>query len=61
MYEHDKSLFLPVYVILAGVIILLVNLGIIPAGTARFWPVLFIVPALIKLSNFGPTNEKKDK
>lgn len=55
----DKSTFLPVYVILVGTIILLANLGILPAGVDRFWPVIFIVPALIKLSTFG-TKEKKD-
>lgn len=55
----EKELFWPVFMILAGTVILLVNLGFLPAETWRFWPLLVIIPALIKLSGFGVSEKKK--
>lgn len=58
---HDEGgVFLPVFLILVGTAILLVNLGILPPDTWRFWPVIFIVLGLYKLSGFG-IQEKKEK
>lgn len=54
-----NSLFWPVYVIIVGAIILLVNLGLLSRGLAAFWPIIFIIPGLLKLSTFG-TSEKKN-
>jgi hypothetical protein len=53
------SLFWPVYVIIVGAIILLVNLGVLNRGLTAFWPLIFILPGLLKLSAFGTPEKKK--
>lgn len=55
----EGGLFWPVFLILVGTAILLVNLGILPPDSWRFWPVIIIIPGLLKLSGFGMDEEKK--
>ncbi len=57
MEEH--GFFWPVFLILVGAAILMVNLGILPPETWRFWPLILIIPGLIKLSGFGDSLTKK--
>ncbi len=57
---QEKGFFWPVFLILVGTAILLVNLGVLPAETWRFWPILIILPGLLKLSGFwGEESNKK--
>lgn len=56
----EGGVFWPAFLILVGAAILLVNLGILPPETWRFWPIILILLGLIKLAGFGP-HKKKDK
>lgn len=56
---NDGGLFWPVFIILAGTAVLLVNLGVLPADTWRFWPIIFIFLGLFKLVGFGVSEKKK--
>jgi hypothetical protein len=55
----EKSFFWPVFFILAGTAALMVNFGVLPPESWRFWPLVVIIPALIKLSGFGASRKKK--
>lgn len=55
----EEGYFWPVYLILVGTAILLVNVGMLPQTVKAFWPLVIIIPGLIKLSGFGKTEEKK--
>ncbi len=39
----------PVFWILVGVTILLYNLGLLPAGTVHYWPVILVLAGLFAL------------
>ena len=56
----NKKLFWPVFAILVGVLALMVNLGYLPTGTIRYWPVLLVVWGLMKIAD-PPTPAKKSK
>lgn len=58
---HEGGMFWPVFLILTGTVILLVNLGILPPQLWRFWPIILIVLGLIKLSGLGEVGETKKK
>ncbi len=55
----EKGYFWPLFLIFVGTLILLVNLGILPPDTWRFWPIILIIPGLLKLSSFGIPKSKK--
>lgn len=58
MIVNDEGLFAPVFLIVIGALILLWNVGLLPQGAWRFWPLVLIIPGLIKLSGFGgPTGK----
>ncbi len=59
MLVHDEGMFAPVFLILVGALILLWNVGILPPGSWRFWPLILIIPGLIKISGFGDGLGKK--
>ena len=54
----EGGLFWPVFIIFAGTAVLLVNLGVLPPDTWRFWPVIFILLGLFKLVGFGVSEKK---
>ncbi len=57
--DMDRSgLFGPVFIILVGVLILLVNLGLLPPETWRFWPLILILFGLLKLIEPGVPEKK---
>jgi hypothetical protein len=45
--------------ILLGVLILMINLGYLPAGISRYWPILPIIWGLLKLSEVDEGRKKK--
>lgn len=45
-----KGLFWPVVAIMLGVVILMINMGYLPAGIARYWPILPVIWGLVKIS-----------
>jgi len=55
------GVFWPVFLILVGTVILLVNVGVLPPQTWRFWPLVFILLGLFKLSGFVDQGEGKNK
>lgn len=54
----SKQLFWPVAAILLGVVILMINLGYLPRGTAMYWPVLLVLWGLMKISDSGKSGKK---
>lgn len=58
---HGGGVFWPVFLILVGTAILLVNLGILPKQLWQFWPVVLIILGLLKLSGFSDQDEGKKK
>lgn len=56
---ETKKIFWPVFAILVGALALMVNLGYLPAGTIRYWPVLLVVWGLMKISDSGETKKSK--
>ena len=54
-----SKLFWPVVMILLGVLILMINLGYLPAGVSRYWPILPIIWGLLKLSEVDESRKKK--
>ena len=54
-----SNLFWPVVMIMVGVIILMINLGYLPAGTGRYWPILPIIWGLLKLCEVDEDKKKK--
>ncbi len=57
----NKKLFWPVFAILVGTLALMVNLGYLPAGTIRYWPVLLVVWGLMKIADTGIPAKKSKK
>lgn len=57
----EGGMFWPVFLILVGALILMVNVGILPPQLGRFWPVILIILGLIKLSGLGEAGETKKK
>ena len=55
----EGGVFWPVFLILVGTAILLVNVGILPPDTWRFWPLILVFLGLFKLSGFGTPEKKK--
>jgi len=45
--------------IMLGVLILMVNLGYLPAGVSRYWPLLPIIWGLLKLCEVDEGKKKK--
>lgn len=58
---NGGGVFWPVFLILVGTAILLVNLGLLPQQTWQFWPIILIIPGLLKLSGFSSQDEGKKK
>lgn len=54
----NKPIFWPVAGIFLGVIILMINLGYLPAMTVKYWPVLLVLWGLAKIASI---DEKKRK
>lgn len=57
----NKKIFWPVFAILVGVLALMVNLGYLPAGTVRYWPVLLVIWGLMKIADPGEPGKKPKK
>lgn len=57
----NKKIFWPVFAILVGTLALMVNLGYLPAGTVRYWPVLLVVWGLMKIADAGEPKKSKKK
>jgi hypothetical protein len=57
----EGGLFWPVFLIFVGTVILLVNLGILPEQTWRYWPLILIIPGLLKLSGIVDSDDSKKK
>lgn len=57
----ESGFFWPVFLVLVGAVILMVNLGILPPQLSLFWPVILVVLGLIMLSGFGGAEESKKK
>lgn len=58
---RDGSIFWPVVLILVGSILLLIQMGTIPAEIVTYWPVLLILFGLMGLSNLMGNTKKKRK
>ena len=43
MFHHHKLIFLPVLLIIIGILALLTNLGVITATIWQWWPILFVL------------------
>ena len=56
---EEGGYFWPLFLIFVGTAILLVNIGALPSESWRFWPIILIIPGLIKLSNFGDSKKGK--
>lgn len=57
----NKKIFWPVFAILVGALALMVNLGYLPAGTVRYWPVLLVVWGLMKIADTGEVKKSRKK
>ncbi len=42
-FHHHKLIFLPILLILIGILALLTNLGVITATVWKWWPILFVL------------------
>lgn len=62
-FGRDGSIFWPVVLILVGSVLLMIQMGTIPAAIIAYWPVLLIVVGLMGLSNLmgSPKTVSKSK
>lgn len=62
---YNHKLFWPLTLIFVGALIMMMNVGILPAGLWKFWPVLLVVVGLVGLSgscdDCKPYTKKKSK
>ncbi|HCR93164.1 MAG TPA: hypothetical protein DIU47_04410 [Candidatus Pacebacteria bacterium] len=62
---YNSTLFWPLTLIFVGVLVMMVNIGVLPAGLWKFWPVVLVVIGLVGLSGscencrMGSTPSKK--
>jgi len=53
---YKNSLFIPLTSIFVGFVILMFNMGMLPEGSEKFWPIIPVIIGLIGLSNMGCTS-----
>ena len=53
-----EGVFWPVFLMLVGTAILMVNFGVLPPEAWKFWPMIFILMGLMKLVGIGVPHEK---
>lgn len=59
---YNSKLFWPLVLVFAGTAILMMNMGILPSGLARLWPVALVVLGLIGLTGgYSGTKTTKTK